>query len=143
MKIKIKRFDKTLPLPSYKSKGAVCVDLYTRSETKIGPGQISYIPLNIATEIPENCWVMIAPRGSTHKLGIMQANSIGIIDVDFCGDNDEYVFPAYNFTQQEITIEKGTRIAQLMIMKFEPIEFEEVDHLNNTDRGKLGSTGQK
>lgn len=143
MKIKIKRFDKTLPLPAYKSKGAVCVDLYTRTETKIDPGQISYIPLNIATEIPNNCWAMVVSRGSTHKLGIMQANSIGVIDVDFCGDNDEYIFPAYNFTKQEIIIEKGTRIAQLMVMKFEPIEFEEVDHFDNADRGKLGTTGQK
>ncbi len=143
MKVKIKRFDKSLPLPAYKSKGAVCVDLYCRIDTKIASGKIGYIPLNVAVELPKGYWLMVVPRGSTHKMGLMMANSLGVGDEDFCGDNDEYVFPAYNFTDQEVVVDKGTRIAQMMIMKYEKMDFEEVDNLDNPDRGKLGSTGSK
>lgn len=143
MKIKIKRFDKSLPLPVYKTAGAVCVDLCCRTDISIEPQKIAYIPMNVAIEMPPGYWALQAPRSSTHKLGLMQVNSIGIVDSDYCGDNDEYLFPAFNFTNNKVNIEKGTRLSQLMILKFEPIEFEETDHLNNADRGGLGSTGVK
>jgi dUTP pyrophosphatase len=143
VKVKIKRFDKSIPLPEYKTRGAAGVDLYTRETVTISPHEVAYIPLNIAIKIPKNCWAMIAPRGSTHKLGILQANSIAIGDWDFRGDNDEYKFPALNFTDKPVTVEKGTRIAQLLLVNYEKIEFEEVEHLGNTNRGSFGSTGKK
>lgn len=143
MRIKIKRFDKSIPLPVYKSVGATCVDLYSRVDTTIAPHQIGYIPLNIAADIPDDCWLMIASRGSTHKLGILMVNGIAIGDSDFRGDQDEYSYPALNFTDKEVKIEKGTRLAQMMVMRYEPMEIEEVDQLNHPDRGKYGSTGIK
>ncbi|HPJ16758.1 MAG TPA: dUTP diphosphatase [Candidatus Woesebacteria bacterium] len=143
MKLLIKRFDKNLPLPEYKTAGAACVDLYSRLDTTIQPHQVGLIPLNIALQIPKDCWVMIAARGSTHKLGILPVHGIGIGDWDYCGDNDEYLFPALNFTDHEITIEKGTRIGQMMVSKFEKIELEEVDQLDSANRGGFGSTGLK
>lgn len=143
MQVKIKQFDTSLPIPSYKSKGAACVDLYARIDTAIEPESIGYIPLNIALEIPQGYWVMVAARSSTHKYGLMPAHGIGIGDWDFRGDNDEYVLPFYNFTKENVTIERGTRIAQLMVIKYEPIEFEPVTKLDSLDRGKFGSTGTK
>lgn len=143
MKIKIKQFDKSLPLPAYKTLGAACFDLYSREEVTISPGEVGYIPLNVAIEVPKGHWVMLVSSGSTHKMGIMMANSIGIGDEDFCGDNDEYKFPAFNFTKKNVTIEKGTRVAQAMIVKFDRAEFELVDHLDNADRGSFGTTGKK
>lgn len=143
MQIKIKRFDKSLPLPAYKTAGAVCIDLCARVDTTIEPHQVGYIPLNVAFEIPTGCWIMIAARGSTHKQGIMPVHGIGIGDVDFCGDNDEYLFPALNFTDKIVTIEKGARIAQAMVVKYEKMELVEVDHLQNLDRGGFGTTGVK
>jgi dUTP pyrophosphatase len=142
MKAKIKRFDKTIPLPAYKSKGAVCADLYARETVTIQPGKVGIISLNIALEIPKGFWVMVVPRGSTHKQGILMIDSMGVMDEDFCGDNDEYIFPGFNFTDHEVTIEKGTRIAQMIMIRYEKFDFEEVDHLGNPDRGKLGSTGR-
>jgi len=142
-KVKIKRIDKSLPLPQYKTKGAVALDLCARENISIKPKEIRYIPLNVALQIPDNCWVLVAPRSSTHKLGIMQANGIGIGDRDFCGDNDEYHFAAFNFTDKEVLVEKGTRIAQLMILHFSPVEWEEVENLNQPDRGGFGSSGVK
>lgn len=143
MKILIKRFDKSLPLPEYKTKGAACLDLYSRTEVSIDPHQVGLIPLNIALKIPQDCWVMIAARGSTHKLGILPVHGIGIGDWDYCGDNDEYLFPALNFTDNIVTIEKGTRVGQMMIQKIETVELEEVDHLDFPNRGGFGTTGSK
>lgn len=141
MEIKVKRFDKSLPLPAYKSDGAACLDLYTRKTTTIAPHTVELIPLNVAVEIPQGYWLMIAARGSTHKLGIMPVHGIGIGDWDFRGDDDEYFFPALNFTDEEVTIEKGTRIAQMMVTKVEEMTVTEVDKLGNKNRGKFGSTG--
>lgn len=143
MIIKMKRFDKSLPLPHYKTKGAVCVDLYSREDTFIKAHEVAYIPLNIALEVPENHWSMLVARSSTHKLGIMAANGFGVVDRDYCGDNDELKFAAWNFTDKDITIEKGSRIAQLMVLQSEPVEITEVDKLDNEDRSGFGSTGLK
>jgi len=141
MKIKIKRFDKSLPLPEYKTKGSVCVDLYVRVTTEIASGEIGYIPLNIAIEVPKGYWTMVLPRSSMHKLGIMVANSVGVIDQDYCGDNDEIKLVAYNFKKEAVKIEKGLRIAQLMVVSYEKMDISEVDSLGNIDRGGIGSTG--
>ncbi|KKS30532.1 hypothetical protein A2380_01600 [candidate division WWE3 bacterium RIFOXYB1_FULL_43_24] len=143
MKIKIKRFDKSIPLPEYKTKGAACVDLYAREDVTIPPGELGYIPLNVAVEVPETCWVLLAARSSTHKLGLIPANGIGIGDSDFNGDNDEYKLIVYNVKKDPVTVEKGTRVAQISVVNYEKVELEEVDSLGNADRGGIGSTGSK
>ncbi|HEX2037391.1 MAG TPA: dUTP diphosphatase [Chloroflexota bacterium] len=141
MKVKIKRFDPTLPIPSYQSKGAACVDLYAREEVTIPPGSVGYVFLNVALEIPEGCWVLVAARGSTHRHGLLPVQGVGIGDWDFRGDDDEYRAAFYNFTSEPVTVARGTRIAQMMVMRYEPIEFEEVTHLHPKNRGSYGSTG--
>jgi len=141
MKIKIKRFDKSLPLPSYKTPGAACLDMYSRETVTIEPQTLGYIPLNVALEIPEGSWVMLAARSSTHKLGLMPANGIGIGDHDFSGDNDEYKLIVYNILKTPVTIEKGSRVAQIMVVNYERVELEDVDQLTNPNRGGLGTTG--
>lgn len=143
MKVKIKRIDKSLPLPEYKTKEAAGFDLYVRETTVIKPKEIKYIPLNVVVELPPSTWIMLTPRGSTHKLGLLQANSIGVGDRDFCGNNDEYHFPAFNFTDKEVIIERGTRLAQMIVLGYQQVEFEEVDNLKSKDRGGFGSTGLK
>jgi len=143
MKLKIKRFDKSLPLPVHKTAGAVAVDLYSREEITIDPYQLGYVPMNVALEIPDGYFVMMASRSSTHKMGITGVNGVGIFDRDFCGDNDEYRYIAFNFTDKPVFIEKGTRLCQLLLIKCENFDFEEVEHLDNSDRGGFGTTGQK
>lgn len=143
MKLKIKRFDKSLPLPIHKTKGAVAVDLYTRTDFTIESHQFSYIPMNVAIEIPDGYFVMMASRSSTHKMGVTGVNGVGVFDRDFCGDNDEYRFIAYNFTENPVVIEKGTRLCQLLLIKCENFEFEEVDRLGDINRGGFGTTGIK
>ena len=143
MKLKIKRFDKSLPLPVYKTAGSVAVDLCSRTDFTIEPHQFGYIPMNVAIKIPDGYFILMAPRSSAHKFGLMGLNGVGVFDRDFCGDNDEYGFIAYNFTDHTVNIEKGTRLCQLLLIKCENFEFEEVEAMGNSDRGGIGSTGTK
>lgn len=141
--IRIKRFDKNLPLPEYKTAGAAGFDLVARETTKIRPGMVEYIPLNAAVETPKGYMMLVAARGSTHKHGLMPVHGIGIGDWDFRGNNDEYKFPAYNFTRKTVTIEKGTRIAQGIFVKFTRAKWQEVNKMRAKTRGGFGSTGKK
>lgn len=143
LKIKIKRFDKDLPIPEYKTSGAVAFDLYSRETVTINPGEIAYISLNVAIEIPQGYFVLITSRSSAHKLGIMMANGVGIGDADFIGDNDEYKYAALNFTKDTVTIERGSRIAQAMILPVEHIQIIDAKKLESKDRGGFGTTGIK
>ncbi len=142
MKVRIRRIDKTLPLPEYHTQGAVAFDLCAREATTILPKQIGFIPLNVALEPPEGFLVLLAPRSSTPKRGIMFANSIGIIDRDYSGNNDEYRAFVYNYTDDTVTIARGERIAQALFIRFERAEWQEVDDLGALDRGGFGTTGR-
>ena len=139
--VPIKRFDPDLPLPSRESPGAACHDLYSREDVTIEPGTVGYIPLNIAIQLPVGHWALLAARSSTHKQGLLPANGVGIVDEDFKGDNDEYRFPLFNFLSTPVTVKRGARIAQMMILPSLPFTFEEVERLENTDRGGFGTTG--
>ncbi len=143
MQFKLKRFDTTLPLPQQKSPGAAAFDLSAREETTILPHQVGYVPLNIAVELPKNYWVLLAARSSLHKKGLLPANGIGIGDEDYCGDADEYRAALLNFSDQAVTIERGERIVQMIILPREKMELVEVERLTRKNRGGFGSTGSK
>src|SRR5271170_4979940 len=112
MNIKIKRFDKELPLPKRQTEGAAAFDMTAREDATIEPGKVGYVPLNVAIETPANHFLLVAARSGTHKKGLMMANGIGIIDPDFSGDEDEMKAAYYNFSAAAVIIEKGERIAQ-------------------------------
>lgn len=143
MQLKIKRFDKLLPLPVHKTSGAVAVDLCSRIDIYIKPNEIAYIPMNVAIKIPDGYFILLVPRSSTHKLGLQGINGVGIMDRDYHGDNDEYHFTVRNFTDKSVFVEKGTRLCQILLIKCENFEFEEVYHLGDINRGGFGTTGIK
>lgn len=143
MKVRIKRFDQSLPLPEYKSAGAAAMDLVARETVVIAPHAIEYVPLNVAVEVPPEYWVLVAARSSLHKKGLMMGNGIGIGDADFCGDEDEYKAILFNFTDQPVTVTRGDRVAQMMILRREAVELEEVERMGNKSRGGIGSTGER
>ena len=138
----IKRFDTLLPLPAYHTKGAVCFDCNVRIDTTIAPRQTALVPLNIALKPPKNHFVLIAARSSLHKRGLMAANGIGIGDEDFSGDADEYHFPVFNFTDLPVTISRGDRIAQMLILPYTRMIFREVKKMPRKNRGGFGTTGK-
>ena len=141
MRIRIKRFDKKLPLPEYKTSGAAAFDLTARERVEIPSRKIGYVPLNVACETQEGHFLLLAARSSTHKKGLMLANGVGVLDPDFSGDGDECVAVYFNFTDQPVIIERGERIAKGTFVKFEKAEWEEVDRLENPTRGGFGTTG--
>lgn len=143
LSVSFKRFDTTLPVPEYKTAGAAAFDLYAREETTIAPGEIGYIPLNIALQLPEDYWALVSARSSLHKRGLMLANGIGVGDHDFCGPNDEYRAPVFNFTKQAVVIEKAERVVQMIILKRPAVELHEKATFEGEDRGGFGTTGRK
>lgn len=141
MKVLIKRIDKTIPLPEYKTSGAVAFDFSSRLETNIPPRSIGYIPLNVIVKVPAGFALKIFARSGTHKKGLILANGVGIIDSDYCGENDEIKAAYYNFTDSPVVIEKGERIAQGIMENRENIVWEETDKMEETSRGGFGTTG--
>ena len=139
-KIKVKYHTDILPL-EINDKGD-WIDLRAAEDMKLWAGHDYYIPLGISVELPEGYEAHIAPRSSAFKRwGIIQANSVGVIDNSYCGDNDIWMMPVYatRFTK----IHKNDRICQFRIIRKQPeIVFETVDHLGNEDRGGFGSTGR-
>ncbi|MEK9175059.1 MAG: dUTP diphosphatase [Patescibacteria group bacterium] len=140
MKVCIKRIDKSLPLPEYKTAGAVAFDLASRIDMTILPKSIAYIPLNVALEPPEGHMVLLAARSSLHKKGLMLANGVGIVDRDFSGNEDEYHAAVYNFSDNPVNISRGDRVAQAVFKPYEKAEWHEVDDLENKSRGGFGTT---
>lgn len=119
------------------------VDLRVALDTYMTEGELYHIPLGVAMQLPEGYEALVIPRSSTFKkYGIVQANSVGLIDETYCGDSDEWHFPAY--ATRETFIPKNTRICQFRIQKHQPaIMLKEVEHLGNENRGGFGSTGEK
>ncbi|OAZ62891.1 dUTP diphosphatase [Bacillus siamensis] len=119
------------------------IDLRAAEDVAIKKDEFKLIPLGVAMELPEGYEAHVVPRSSTFKnFGIIETNSMGVIDESYKGDNDLWFFPAYALRDTEI--KKGERICQFRIMKKMPaVELIEVDHLGNNDRGGHGSTGTK
>lgn len=118
------------------------IDLHTAEKVTLKAGEYKEIDLGIVMQVPVNCHVMILPRSSTFKrYGIIMANSAGIIDHDYCGNDDYICFPAYS--TRDITINKNTRIAQFGVFLNQlPVSFCFKDKLDTVNRGGLGSTGK-
>ncbi len=117
------------------------IDLRAAETILIVKGEFKYIPLGVAIQLPEGYEAIVVPRSSLFKRrGIIMTNSIGIMDESYCGDGDQWRFPAY--ATRDTLIPKGERICQFRIVKHQPeIKFEIVDTLGNPDRGGYGSTG--
>ena len=140
MKIKVKYFTDIEPLEKI-DKGD-WIDLRAAADVTLKKGEYALIPLGVGMILPKGYEAHVAPRSSTYKhFKIILANSMGIIDNCYCGDNDQWHFPA--IALEDTVIHKNDRICQFRIVeKQPPIEFETVKKLGDVDRGGLGSTGK-
>ena len=142
MQVDIARVDNTLPLPRYESAGAVGFDLITRETTVIEPGKIGLVPGNVIVKIPEGFALMITPRSSLpRKKALVCPHSIGVIDQDYHGEEDELLVQVQNISNEPVTVERGERIAQGIFVKVEQAQWKEVDNHGKDTRGGFGSTG--
>lgn len=119
------------------------IDLRAAETVFMKAGEYKMIPLGVAMELPKGYEALVAPRSSTFKkYKVLLANSIGIIDEAFKGDNDEWNFLAY--AVEDTAILKNDRICQFRIIKHQPsLKLVEVEALGNSDRGGIGSTGTR
>lgn len=140
MQIKIKYFTDQIDKLAKITQGD-WIDLRSAETIALKAGDFKLIPLGIAMQLPAGYEAHIAPRSSSFKnWGILQTNSIGIIDNSYCGDNDQWLMPVY--ATRDTIINQNDRICQFRIVKNqEPVEFVTVEHLDNSDRGGYGSTG--
>ena len=140
MQIKIKYFTDQIDKLTKITQGD-WIDLRSAETITLKAGDFKLIPLGVAMQLPAGYEAHIAPRSSSFKKwGILQTNSIGIIDNSYCGDNDQWLMSVY--ATRDTIINQNDRICQFRIVKNqEPVEFITVEHLDNSDRGGYGSTG--
>lgn len=142
MQIKIKYFTEDIEKLCYIDGKSDWIDLRAAKEIELKKGGFALIPLGVAMELPSGYEAHVVPRSSTFKnFGIIQTNHMGVIDETYCGDNDQWFFPAYAL--RDTVIHVNDRICQFRIMEHQPaFSFEEVQALQNEDRGGHGSTGK-
>ncbi|MDD6155700.1 MAG: dUTP diphosphatase [Lachnospiraceae bacterium] len=141
-RIKIKYFSDEIERLTYIDGKSDWIDVRASEEVELKAGEFKLIPLGIAMELPKGYEAHLVPRSSTFKTwGLIQANSMGVVDCSYCGDNDMWRMPVY--ATRDTVVHVNDRIAQFRIMENQPrIVFEEVEHLGNDDRGGFGSTGK-
>jgi dUTP pyrophosphatase len=143
MKVRVIRIEKDLPLPEYKTEGAVAFDMYTRVAATIAPGETMMLPSNIIMEVPAGHALIIAARSSLgKKKGLQVINSIGIVDQDFHGPEDEMNMFLKNPTSEPVSVERGERLCQGVIVPIAKAEWDEVESIKEESRGGWGSTGK-
>ena len=141
--IRIKYFHPEMEKLTYIDGKSDWIDLRCAQRTELKAGDFRLIPLGVAMALPEGYEAHVAPRSSTFKKwGILQVNSMGVIDNSYCGDNDQWMMPVY--ATRDTVLEFGDRICQFRIMQNQPrLTFREVERLEGADRGGFGSTGER
>lgn len=141
-KIRIIYHSKEIEKLTYIDGKSDWIDLRAAENVTLKKGEFKLINLGISMELPKGYEAVIVPRSSTYKnFGIIQTNHMGVIDESYCGDNDQWHFPAYAL--RDTVIHVNDRICQFRIMEHQPkIIFEETEKLDNKDRGGIGSTGK-
>lgn len=118
------------------------IDLRVAKDYDLKKGEFALIDLGISVKLPEGYEMITAPRSSTFRnYGLLQSNSIGVVDESYCGDDDILMMPVY--ATRDVHISVNDRICQFRIFRHQPpIEFVETDHLSDESRGGFGSTGR-
>ncbi|MDE6617333.1 MAG: dUTP diphosphatase [Lachnospiraceae bacterium] len=141
-RLKIKYFTDKIDRLCYVDGKSDWIDLRAAEDVTMKKGDFKLISLGVAMKLPEGYEAHVVPRSSTFKnFGIIQANSVGIIDNSYCGDGDVWYFPAIAVRDTEI--HTNDRICQFRIVRNQPsVVFDEVFFLEGKDRGGFGSTGK-
>ena len=128
----------------YKTSGACAFDFEASETITIEPGEWKLVDTGTVIATPEGYLLQTQPRSGTFKnFGLMQVNSVGIIDQDYCGDTDTIKFPFINMGKSAVTVNIGDRIGQGVFVKIEKPEFVLVEKMEGKDRGGFGTTGVK
>jgi dUTP pyrophosphatase len=141
MRVKVTRLDSSVPLPVYSTPGSAAFDLAAADSVEVPPGQIRLVGTGLVLGVPAGYFLAVLARSSTPlKRGLIVANAVGIIDSDYCGAADEVKIQVMNVTSAPVTVARGDRIAQALVLPAPRVEFEEVE-ATAPSRGGFGSTG--
>ena len=142
IEVKIKYFSEKVEKLKYIGGKSDWVDLRAAQEVELKAGEFKLIPLGVGMQLPEGYEAHVVPRSSTYKnFGVIQTNSMGVIDESYCGNDDQWYFPAYAL--RDTVIHVNDRICQFRIMEHQPtLSFCEVEELTGANRGGFGSTGK-
>src|SRR3989344_6344902 len=142
MKVKIRKTDPDVVLPQYHTPESAGFDIASSADVIVPAGEVAKIPTGLVIEAPRGHFLLIAARSSLPlKKGLAMANGIGVVDPDYAGPNDEVHIIVRNFTQNQVEVKKGERLAQGIFLPVEQAVWEEVEKLRDDDRGGIGSTG--
>ena len=142
VEIKVKYFTEDIDRLCYVGGKSDWIDLHAAEDVTLVAGEYRLIPLGVAIAVPQGYEAHVVPRSSTFKnYGLLQTNSMGIIDYSYRGDNDQWRLPVY--ATRDVTISKNERICQFRIMENQPqLTFVTVERMEDNDRGGFGSTGR-
>jgi dUTP diphosphatase len=141
MRLRVTRLNPFVPLPVYSSPGAAAFDLAAAEDIDVPPGQIRLVGTGLVVKVPDEHFLAIIARSSTPlKRGLVVANSVGVIDSDYCGPADEVKIQVMNVTGEPVAVKRGDRIAQAMVLPATRVTFEEAE-ATEPSRGGFGSTG--
>ncbi len=140
MDVRIRRLSPDAPLPEYKTPGACAFDIAVTEEITLSPGERKMVPTGLVVEVPSGYALLLFSRSSNAKKGIRLGNSVGVVDQDYCGPNDQLFAALHNFGQEPYTVKKGERVMQGLIVPVARVSF--IENLDNTiNRGGFGTTG--
>ncbi|MGE0041095.1 MAG: dUTP diphosphatase [Vicinamibacterales bacterium] len=144
MRLTIKRLDPSIPLPVPATAGAAAFDLAAAETVEIPPGGIRLVGTGLVIGVPRGHFLGVFARSSTPlKRGLTVANGVGVIDADYCGPTDEVKIQVHNITAAPVTVARGDRLAQGIVLPAPAIEWDEVAEVEAPDRGGFGSTGHR
>ena len=142
LRVRIRRLHEGVPLPSYESPGAAAFDLAAAADLEIQPGRVQLLPTGLVIEVPAGFFLGIFARSSTPlKRGLMVANGVGVVDSDYCGPDDEIKIAVFNFTSEPVSITRGDRIAQGILLPAPRVTWDETSEVSAASRGGFGATG--
>jgi dUTP pyrophosphatase len=142
MRLKIRRLDSTVSLPSYGTSEAAGFDLAAADDLTIAPRQIALVRTGLVIEVPTGYFLAILARSSTPlKRGLIVANGVGVLDPDYSGPHDEVMIQVMNVTETDVRVARGDRLAQGIVLPAPRVIWEEVSEIREVTRGGFGSTG--
>lgn len=145
MKLKVKRLHPDAKIPTKATEGSACYDIYALDNITVWNKKVTRIHCGLAFEIPEGYFLEIRPRSGLAGKGLVIVNSPGTLDSDYRGELMILMFNAAPISRtMGYGIKKGDRIAQIRLVPVLSINFEDVDELDETERGArgFGSTGR-
>jgi dUTP pyrophosphatase len=142
MRLKIKRLQPAVGLPEPATANAAGFDLAAATDLEIPPRSIRLVGTGLVIAVPDGYFLGIFARSSTPlKRGLMVANGVGVIDADYCGPEDEIKIQVLNITDAPVTVTRGDRLAQGIVLPCPRVTWEEVSEMTEPTRGGFGSTG--